>query len=198
MRFKLGNGLIPINLLGWVLIGVVVFIPSDIFRIILGVPFLLFSPGYALLGALFVKNWGLSGVERIALSFGLSIILVPLIGFILNYTPWGIRLEPVMYSVASFILLVSIVAWIRQRRLNKYERFNISFRVVLPGGQGIWSKVITVVLIMAIVGTLGTLIYVMAAPKAGEVFTEFYILGPEGQAASYPQAQGGSSTTTVY
>ncbi|MCK4222104.1 MAG: DUF1616 domain-containing protein, partial [Dehalococcoidia bacterium] len=55
-------------------------------RIVLGLPFLLFSPGYALIAALFPKKGSLDGIERIALSFGLSIAVVPLIGLILNYT----------------------------------------------------------------------------------------------------------------
>ncbi|WP_048077056.1 DUF1616 domain-containing protein, partial [Halorubrum sp. AJ67] len=33
---------------------------------------------------------GIDGIERVALSFGLSIAVVPLIGLVLNFTPWGI------------------------------------------------------------------------------------------------------------
>jgi len=32
---------------------------------------------------------GIDGIERVALSFGLSIAIVPLIGLVLNFTPWG-------------------------------------------------------------------------------------------------------------
>ena len=66
-------------------------------------------------------------LERIALSFAMSIAVVPLLGLILNYTPWGIRLEPILYSVASFILITSIIAWLRQKRLPQAERFGIEF-----------------------------------------------------------------------
>ena len=44
-----------------------------------------------------------------------------------------------------------------------------------------------VVLVVAILGALGTLGYVIAAPKVGERFTEFYILGMGGKAADYPR-----------
>jgi uncharacterized membrane protein len=47
----------------------------------------LFFPGYTLISALFPRKDSLSGVERLALSFGLSIAVVPLIGLILNYMP---------------------------------------------------------------------------------------------------------------
>jgi uncharacterized membrane protein len=55
--------------------------------------------------ALFPKREKMGGIERIALSFGMSLAVVPLLGLILNYTPWGIRLESILYSVASFIFI---------------------------------------------------------------------------------------------
>src|SRR5699024_12451412 len=33
----------------------------------------------------------IDGIERVALSFGLSIAITPLIGLLLNFTPFGIR-----------------------------------------------------------------------------------------------------------
>lgn len=38
----------------------------------------------------------------------------------------------------------------------------------------------------SILGAIGTLAYVIITPKAGERFTEFYILGLEGKADNYP------------
>ena len=49
------------------------------------------------------------------------------------------------------------------------------------------DKVLSVVLAVTILGVLGTIGYVIAAPKVGERFTEFYILGPEGKAVHYPR-----------
>jgi hypothetical protein len=42
------------------------------------------------------KEGGIDGLERVALSFGISIVIVPLIGLVLHFTPWGIRLVPVI------------------------------------------------------------------------------------------------------
>ncbi len=185
---KLGSGLIPLNLLAWVLILVIIFFPSNILRIILGIPLLLFFPGYTLLAALFTKKEGIDSTGRVALSFVLSIVVVSLIGLILNYTPWGIRLEPVLYSVTSFILITSIIAWLRRRRLTEHERFAIQFLVTMPGwGEGAWDRVLSITLVIAILGALGTLGYVIATPKVEETFTEFYILGQEGKVADYPR-----------
>jgi uncharacterized membrane protein len=57
--------------------------------ILFGLPFVLFVPGYVLIAALFPRADDLDWIERIALSFGLSIAVVPLIGLGLNYTPGG-------------------------------------------------------------------------------------------------------------
>jgi uncharacterized membrane protein len=192
----LGNALIPLNLLTWVLILIIIFFPSNVLRIILGIPLLLFFPGYTLMAAIFTKKEEISGTARVALSFGLSIALVPLTGLILNYTPWGIRLEPILYSLALFIFIVSIIAWLRSRRLTRRERFGIELYLrlvswaealrLLGRGEGFWDKVLAITLLVAILGALGTLGYIIATPKTGETFTEFYILGPEGKAADYP------------
>lgn len=188
MRVRLGTGLILLNLLTCVLILVVAFFPSDILRIILGIPFLVFFPGYTLMAAVFAKKEGVGGTERVAFSFVLSLAVVPLIGLILNYTSWGITLESILYSLASFIIITSIIAWLRQRRLAEEERFSIDFQVTIPGwGEGVWNRVLTVTLAIAVVGALGAVGYVIATPRAGETFTELYILGPEGKAADYPR-----------
>ena len=131
MKIRLGSGLFLVNLLAILLIVVVFFSLSNVLRIIVGLPFLLFFPGYAMLMALFPNRESIGGVERVALSFGMSIAIVPLIGLILNYTPWGIRLEPVLFSVAFFTLAMSIVGRLRLRKLNEGRRFGIyaNFRV---------------------------------------------------------------------
>jgi len=188
LTIRVKDELIPLNLLVIVLVVVIIFFPSNILRIILGVPFLLFFPGYTLVAALFTKREGMGSIERVALSVGLSIAVVPLMGLILNYTPWGIKTEPVLYSVASFVLITSIIVWLRRRRLPEPERFGFEFQMRLPGwAGGVWDRVLSVILALAILGALGTLGYVIASPKVGERFTEFYIEGLEGKAADYPQ-----------
>lgn len=183
---KFGGELTALNVLGWVLISVIIFFPSDILRIVLGIPFLLFFPGYTLMAALFTKKEGMDNIERVALSFCLSIAVVAFIGFILNYTPWGIKLEPILYSVASFILITSIIAWLRRRRLTELESFTIKFHMKMPGwGKGIADKVLAITLVIAILGALGILSYTLVIPKTRETFTEFYILGQRGEAKNY-------------
>jgi len=158
-------------------------------RIAFGLPFVLFFPGYALLSALFPRRDNLSGIERLALSFGLSIAIVPLIGLILNYTPWGIKLYPILISISLFIIVTSAVAYYRQRKLPEADRLHFAFNVHFPHWSGVTklNKALSVSLIVAILAAIGCLGYVIAAPKQGEKFTEFYILGPGSKAQDYPK-----------
>ena len=199
MKIKLGSGLIPQNLLVIILIVIIVFAPSIIVRVIFGLPFVLFFPGYSLILALFPKKDRIGNIERVALSFGLSIAVVPLIGLILNYTPLGITLYSTLYSVAGFIFALSLIAWLRLRRLDDSERFNIEFETNRPTWSGNkWDKALSLLLVVAILGAIGALGYVLATPKVGEKFTEFYILGPEGVAADYPsQLSVGEQATVI-
>jgi len=188
MKARQDKDLWLIGILTILLAVVIAFFPSTIARIILGLPFLLFFPGYTLMAALFPKKESLGGVERVALSFGLSIAVVPLIGLVLNFTSWGIRLEPILISLAVFIIATSGVAWYRREKLAPEERFTVSFNVRLPSwqGQSMADKVLSVVLAVAILGAIGTLGYVVATPRVGEEFTEFYILDTGGKAENYP------------
>jgi hypothetical protein len=54
-------------------------------------------------------------IERIALSFGLSIAIVPLLGLILNYTPFGIRLGSIFTSLILVIALFFGVYYYRRK-----------------------------------------------------------------------------------
>ena len=161
-------------------------------RIALGVLFVLFFPGYTLIAALFPRRDTLDSVERLALSVGLSIAIVPLVGLVLNYTPWGIRLEPIVLSLLGFILVMSAVALWRRRNLPPEERFEVNlkgnFSQIALGwrNERSWDKLFSVLLVVAIVGAIGTIVYVIQSPKVGETFTEFYILGLEGKAEGYP------------
>jgi len=188
LRIKPETELAVISILSVLLIIIIAFLPSNVLRIILGLPFILFFPGYTLVAALFPKKADLGGIERIALSLGLSIAVVPLVGLVLNYTPWGIELYPILVSITMVILATSGVAWYRRHRSSEEERFSISFNInpsqwtTMRG----WDKVLSIILVASILGAVGTIAYVIVTPKTGEKFTEFYVLGLDGEAANYP------------
>jgi uncharacterized membrane protein len=182
------------NVLTLLLILIIAFLPDNFLRIVLGLPLVLFFPGYTLLSTLYPRRGSLNDIERFALSFGLSIAVVPLIGLILNYTRWGIRLYPILISLTIFIFIMSVIGWYRSRRLPPDEtiafRTNFRFPSVLNmwSSQSLRDKIITVVLALMVIGVIGTLVYVVNQPRHVEQFTEFYVLNAEGKAENYPNS----------
>ncbi len=156
-------------------------------RIIIALPFLLFFPGYTLIAALFLKKDSIGSIERMALSFGLSIAVVPLIGLILNYV-WEISLYPVLISIAGFIFIMCTITYLRRRQLPLEQRFWPAITLKIPDWKGgtRLDRSLSAILALSIIAAIGMLIYVIAMPKVGEKFTEFYILGPGGMAQDYP------------
>ncbi len=161
-------------------------------KTILGSLLILFVPGYSLIAALFPKKDDLDGIERAALSFGLSIAVTTLIVLTLNYTPFGIRLEPILTSISVFTILMGIAAYIRRSKLPDEEKLNIEFKKYYENWLSSFkaetgtSKILSIALIASILIAISGTAYVIAVPKEGEKFTEFYILGPNGKASDYP------------
>jgi len=231
------------------LVLVILVIPDlDVLRIILGLPFILFFPGYVLISALYPerkryfdeqgnevpppsdedeegeepedgagedrdgkkkkyrrqkdnekddeeekhKGKGLDGLERVALSLGLSIAITPLIGLLLNYTyDWapdtlGIRLIPILISQFAFISIVGAVAVYRRNKTPPGERFAIIVDLSMPEDQTTMDKVLTVGIVIMMVLSVGMLVYIIVVPREGEAFTELYILGNNHKAENYP------------
>lgn len=173
-----------------------IFIPAlavTPIRTMLGLPMVLFLPGYALIAALFPEKADLDGIERLALSFGLSIAVVPLIGLGLNYTPWGIRLIPILVSLSVFTLLMCAIAVYRRSKLPSEKAFSVSLAEIYdsvkpPASDQPVSKfdrILTIVLVISVLVSVVALAYVVVTPKQGEKFTEFYILGMDGKADNY-------------
>jgi len=166
-------------------------------RIILGLPLVLFLPGYSLIAVLFPRREDLDGVERIALSFGLSIAIVPLIGLALNYTPFGIRLTPILVVLSLLTVSFALGAYVRRCTIPEVNRFEVDFGGALKHLKESFKaadtkidRILSIILIIAIVLAIAMVIYVIVTPKQGEKFTEFYILGPGGKASDYPTSLG--------
>ena len=103
--------------------------PLVYIRYVLGTMFILWLPGYAFIKALFPQHLpftrglahtletsekNLDIIERIALSLGMSLALVPIVGLLLNYTPWGIRLTPIVLSLLALTTIFATAALIRE------------------------------------------------------------------------------------
>ena len=232
------------------LVNVSVFAPlvrETPLRIVLGLAFVLFVPGYAFIAALFpeagesptaddstqlsdgstddsptdgdssaddsptdgdsadddawlapsLQRSGIDGIERVALSFGLSIAIVPLIGLALNFTPWGIRLVPIMIAVSAFTLVATAVAAVRRWQLPPDERFRVPYREWLEAGRRELLEpetrvdgLLNVLLVLSILLAVGTVTFAIVVPPQGEQFSAIYILTEDDDgdlvAANYP------------
>lgn len=197
-----------------VVVNLSVFLPvvSDSpLRVVIGLPFILFVPGYALIAALFPEEGrsptegadtntddiestadtdqgylgarGIDGIERVALSFGLSIAVVPLIGLVLNFTPWGIRLVPIMIATSGFTLCATWIGARRRWALPPEERFTVPYRRWLKNArtelfdpETRTDAALNVLLAVSVVLAVSSVAFAVAVPKQGESFTEFYLL----------------------
>jgi len=109
----------------WIIVGlalattIMVFtVPEEAFpivyiRYVFGSVFVLWSPGYSLIKVLFPTK-ELDAIERVALSIGMSLAIVPLTGLLLNYTPFGIRSTPITLSLLALTLVFATVAVVRE------------------------------------------------------------------------------------
>ncbi|MCX6007016.1 MAG: DUF1616 domain-containing protein [Chloroflexi bacterium] len=162
---------------------------TGLLRIILSFLCLIFFPGYTLISALFPKQGDIGATERIALSFGASIAIVPIIGFVLNFSPWGVRLVPVLVSMGLFILIMAVTGFLRQQLLPRELRFGIP----LKSGWAAWRQMTAVKKVLSISGFLvviaiaSLVVYLAVSLPYKPSPTEFYILNTKGAAGNYPR-----------
>lgn len=179
-------------------------------RVVVGLPFVFFIPGYTFVAALFPQaiaditeeldqvdqsgstviqkdSAGIDGIERVALSFGLSLGVVPLIGLVLNFTPWGIRITPILVSLTLFVLATSYVAAHRRWKLPEDQQFRVPIRPWFSDARteilesGTRAEVaLNILLVFSVLLAAGSMTYAVALPKQDEPFTEFYLLAENG------------------
>lgn len=171
-----------------------IYVPAlsgTIIRDALGVIMILLLPGYALMAALFPRNDDVGLLERTILSFTFSIAISSLLGFALNYLPWGIRPGSVIPGLALIVVACTVIANSRRHALPGGERFTPDIAatwrrsVNYAGSLFKADSVANVLLALSILIALSALIYAVIFPIQGEKFTEFYILGPDGRATNY-------------
>jgi hypothetical protein len=114
----------------WITLGVtlvatlfVFVIPEDAaplvyVRYVFGAIFVLWLPGYTFMKALFPGK-ELDNIEQLALSVGMSLALVPLVGLLLNYSPWGITLVPITFSLSALTIALATAAMVREHQTKK-------------------------------------------------------------------------------
>jgi len=169
-------------------------INESFFRLILALPLILFVPGYVLLAVLFPDSSDIDTIERIVLSIGTSIVITPLIGLCLNFTPWGIRLDPLIISLTAIIVVLVIFAGIRRNQTSPESRYTLPVPEIRQTINKEWAmrngskkdRILFFVSIFVILMVVLSVALVITLPKPGEKFSEFFILGENRTADSYP------------
>ena len=159
-------------------------------RLILGLAFVLFVPGYSLQSALFPRQADLEETERLALCAGLSIAVLPPLALVLDYLPWGLRVWPIAIGLSVFVLACWLAAYYRRWRIPDQDQFTLAGEVDVKGwwaAQDRVNRALYGVLALALLTAAGSAIAIAVSPIPGERFTEFYMLGPEGLAESFPR-----------
>lgn len=85
--------------------------PISYLRITLGTFFALFMPGFAFT-QMFFQERKLGVAERLGLSVGLSMGIVALDAFFLNFSPWEITLTSIVFSLTLLIVILATAAFL--------------------------------------------------------------------------------------
>ncbi|WP_458188943.1 DUF1616 domain-containing protein [Haladaptatus sp. NG-WS-4] len=190
----------------------------------LGLPFVLFAPGYGLVSLLFPQSgpsrpsgWssptrfqrgGITPGERAGLSFGVSLALVPIIGIAFSLA--SVPFEPfsVVVAIFSVTLVLSVPAAVRRTSVPPENRFGVSFRGVgsklygaLFDTESSADVVLNVVLALSVVFALSAVGYAVTAPQDGEQFSQLSLLtrsGGEFVTEGYPESFDPGEQKPVY
>lgn len=172
-------------------------------RVPLGFIFVFVLPGYALTAALFPRrdvapvhssySFSIGGVERLVLSVGLSLAIVPLVSISLSLLSVPIALTSVIGSLGGLILVTTLVAAARTYSSPPQERFSLPLGWLRRGnGAGVsWNKfTVSFALILLLAGA--GLTAAIVGSGDGDTFSELAIHSPDEDgellAAEYPDS----------
>jgi uncharacterized membrane protein len=171
---------------------------------LLAVLLVLFIPGYVLAAALFPGSVAagkpdIDWIERILLSCGLSIAVVPILGLAVNFAPWGLRFAPIVLTITLFTIGVGSTAYWRRMRLPPAQRLSATIELALPAWKehSALDRSLAIVLVASLVVAVGAVSYIVLAPRPSERFTEFYVLGLGARSPDYPTTLNRSESGTV-
>lgn len=190
--------------LAWVVIHLP-FVNDTPLRFVVVVPLLLFLPGYAFLSTLFpgrpsheaesasplsrsarfgnvesIEQRGITWGERAALSFGLSLVWLPILALLLAASPWGLTVEPIFAVVSVFVLGFTTAGAVRRARLPSSERFVLPYRRWLIDARSAFNRspadtLLTAVLALSMLAALASIGYALAVPTDATSSSELYV-----------------------
>lgn len=175
-----------IGVVGYLLVAsaaVTLLAPGDPVRVLVVLPVLLFLPGYAVLAAVFPwrSGRGPAGsytpdtVERIGLSFGVSVALAVLVGLVLSVEQLGFDAAVVLLGLSTVVVGGVLVAAVR--RWSTSESMGVSLEGVgsaLGLNEPTWTRrLLNLSVVLALTLAVVVVAATIAVPTAGESYTEF-------------------------
>jgi len=158
-------------------------------RLLLGLPFVLYLPGYWFIGILFPQRDDLDTWERIGLSLALSVAWVSILALILDRLPWGIQLGSILVGEQLFIFIFMGITLIRRIRLSPETVYLPE--PIRPRKWWQTQPKRDQSMYLVLFGILGLAMiavsWIFLTPSPASFLTEFYILGPEGLAENFPR-----------
>ncbi|MDD1774043.1 MAG: DUF1616 domain-containing protein [Methanobacterium sp.] len=165
---------------------------NNIIRSLLGLSLIVFLSGYVLIAVLFPRKDDLGIFERLVFTVILSIAITVLTGLVLNYTPWGINIGSLLFSLAGITVFLCAATFWRRKRIPNEDQlrydFGKYFNTMKTGfsQESKAGKCLSIILIFTIILALSSTAYVIAKPKQNDSYTQFYVLGPDGKINNYP------------
>lgn len=162
-------------------------------RLLATLPLVLFLPGYALVSVLFpaaerdareptaaavdaeTHPRGIDLVERLGLSFALSLTVVPVLGLVLPVTEWGLSTGPLAAALGIVTVILAQLGAIQRLRVPEASRFTVAPFASLLGLRRDESAIATatsVLLVVAIAIAVGALLVGLIAPVSSGGFTQ--------------------------
>jgi uncharacterized membrane protein len=128
--------------------------------------------------------------ERGALSFGLSIAIIPVLALITEAVLGPVATATIAASTMTLIVVEVVLAFVRRNTVPPDKRYipSIAFspRLWWQKLDGLSRVLIAVIVTGFSIATVAGVLLI-AIPGPGQFFTEFYVLGETGYAEAYPR-----------
>lgn len=165
----------------------------------IALPFLFVLPGFVFLAVLFprralqtdieadgplftLRTRGIDGVERGVLSFGMSLVLVPIIAVGYSLFPIGYSRQAVAGTMLALVLAGIVVGAVQRARVPRDERYKITIRSRLDSARRAVTSVapadavLNIVLAVCVVVSLSAVGYAVLDPLDGTRYTEVALM----------------------
>jgi uncharacterized membrane protein len=177
-------------------------------RLALVVPLVTVLPGYAFIALLYPSSGshsvptvdenrkglrnplpsknGVDTVERAVFAVISTLVIVPCVALLTDFTPWGIAVQPVLFGLAGVTMLCTVGGLVRRHRLPAESRYTPQFSQVVEnltysadstafGQTKSRHRLFNVALGVSLLMLASSVGYAAVNPPQAGGFTEFYV-----------------------